>query len=459
MKKKVAQGVVVLLASAAFALNACGDNMKSSDQDDDGSGGSPDGSGGDSDGSGGSDADGGSKATGGKTGSGGSGGSNLGGEAGGGQGGEGGGTQVLTPQEEAELEAEEFCTPLDDWITKTYLTEDGEYFSTGNESSQLVHGLPGDDDIWLSYGPFCALGGPGDDTITIDVGITSATLVGGSGADRFRIALSEADYSIKIADFESGVDQLIIDSGLVIPDTNTPVASNENFDESTVTEPSNGFSIVVKPGDPAEVWLANNYEGIQQYNHLIATIDDYETFSATDFTFADVESNVKPCVEGTTIASATPVVKGWETMAGSGSVGQTSPGTAAGPVEVTTAGADAYIAAVLSTWAETGRECIDVSAFTGVQFDLEATTTDVIFRVGVSAADPSGHCTEGSDCYAHPQTTITPGVGRQVPFSSLKPASWGVMAPFNSKQVIMLLWATTDETSGKTIKVSNVSFY
>ncbi len=167
------------------------------------------------------------------------------------------------------------------------------------------------------------------------------------------------------------------------------------------------------------------------------------------------------CAEGTVVATATPTVLAWELNTAAASTDDSSVG-ASGPVTVTSATpgsptSTAYIAAVLSTWAESGRECVDVSAFTGVKFDVSATTSDIIFKVGVSAADEAGSCVSG--CYANPSVAVTPGTNVQVPFSSLVPATWGVMAPFNNKQVVSLIWATSDATVGKTITVSNVSFY
>jgi hypothetical protein len=126
-------------------------------------------------------------------------------------------------------------------------------------------------------------------------------------------------------------------------------------------------------------------------------------------------------------------------------------------VSLAASGADPYLAAVLSTWAASGRECVDASGFTGVKFDISGTATDVIFKVAISATDPSGHCAPLADCYGHPQAIVSMGTGVEVPFSSLAPPAWGNMAPFNATQVISLVWATSDPAANFT--VSNVTFY
>lgn len=169
-------------------------------------------------------------------------------------------------------------------------------------------------------------------------------------------------------------------------------------------------------------------------------------------------STATPCGAGTVAASATPAVLGWEVQTGSGST--ESQETAAGPVTLAAdpaGSSDPYVAAVLSTWAATSRECVDVSAFTGVQFTATGTASDLYFKIAISATDPSGHCAPATDCYGHPSATVSPGSNVQVPFSSLMAATWGNMAPFDAKQVISLVWATSDKNAN--ITISDVSFY
>jgi hypothetical protein len=121
---------------------------------------------------------------------------------------------------------------------------------------------------------------------------------------------------------------------------------------------------------------------------------------------------------------------------------------------------DPIAAAILTPWQASGRECLDVSAYTGVQFTISADIANdkvLLLKVGQSASYESGHCDTG--CSAHPQAIITPGTNIKVPFSDLKPPTWGSQTPFNAEEVISLIWMTDDRTAGNTFSVRDVSFY
>ena len=165
---------------------------------------------------------------------------------------------------------------------------------------------------------------------------------------------------------------------------------------------------------------------------------------------------------GSTAALATPPAASfWETQDGDKRLDldpSTAPG---GPVDLTVAGAgsDPYIAISYTPWVKTGsRACVDVSAFTGVKFDLETSGTEKIyFKVGVPAADT-----------AYPSVVVSPGANT-VLFTNLGTATWGSMAAFDSAKVQKLMWVMDPNVDGDgkkvpiaigtTLKVSNVSFY
>jgi hypothetical protein len=169
-------------------------------------------------------------------------------------------------------------------------------------------------------------------------------------------------------------------------------------------------------------------------------------------------SSVADCAEGTITAVATPDVLAWETATGAGSASTTT--GASGAITIASgATADPYVSAILSHWAASGRECVDVSAFTGVEFDLSGTASPIYLKAGMSKADAAGSCTAGSACYANPQTTVTPGTNVRVAFSSFVAPGWGVNASFDATELINFIWVTQDHTAGHTISVTNISFY
>ena len=181
------------------------------------------------------------------------------------------------------------------------------------------------------------------------------------------------------------------------------------------------------------------------------------------------------CQSGTVTASDfDSQILAWDVQDGKTATEPEVGDDSATPVALTVpAGAtnDPYVAAVLSTYAESGRECFDVSSFTGVQFDLaaslDAPTGDdavqpvILFKVGQSAADPAGHCDEAGDvgCFANPFKIVQAGTAIQVAFTELQATTWGVMAPFKGDETVSLIWATDDRTEGSTLSVSNISFY
>lgn len=298
VKRKVLRGVVVLAATAAAALTACGDNG-ATDAD---AGGGNGGEGSDSD----SDA-------------GNSGGSSSSGQAStggsgndGGNGGQGGEPQVVPPTA-AGLVAM-YCAPLvddgndpaytiiegDDEVnsySELYIDEPTAYVTYGNEDSVSILG---DNSEGVEPPvPTCYVAGPSDDFVYLSgyaVGTNSAndsssvvalTVAGGEGADTLSYevqsygelsTLAYNDYRppFVFKDYKAGVDSVQIDGAKSFVDTsvgdNGVVVYETNFTSSTVVAnfSSTQYVVVVDATD-GQIWLAQNNEGTA-YNWLIGTL-------------------------------------------------------------------------------------------------------------------------------------------------------------------------------------------
>jgi len=301
VKRKVLRGVVVLAATAAAALTACGDNGETD------AGGGNGGEGSDSDGD--SDAgNSGGRSSGGQASTGGSG--DDGGNAG--NGGQGGAPQVEPPTA-AELVAM-YCAPLvDDGNDPVYTIIEGD--DQVNSYGELYIGEP---TAYVTYGDedsvsivsdnsegiqppvqACYVAGPGDDFVYLfgyaagtnsanDSGsVVALTVAGGKGADTLSYEVQSygegstpaySDYRppFVFKDYEAGVDSVSIDGGNAFIDTtagdNGVVVYETNFTSSTlVANFSSTQYVVVVDATDGQIWLAQNNEGTA-YNWLIGTL-------------------------------------------------------------------------------------------------------------------------------------------------------------------------------------------
>lgn len=291
MKRTITQGVVVLAAGAAMACVGCSDEQTGG-VNGSGTGGSAgaggtggSGAGASSGGTGGT-MSGGAGGTAGETGSAGSAGS-AGATGGGGT----GGTPLdpVAELEAAQTEATSRCEGLGGWDQLTWLTIDDDVYTSANEATELIHGLPGNDDITVSWGTYCVLGGKGDDTLRVAQGpLTNSSLWGGEGDDRFVYATQDQmDRNLYFGDFESGKDTFVFDTTRVKIDAAQPLRQEASFTASSTTNansPVDAHTVIVVPGDTAEIWLANNNEGTQT-NIRLGYILGYNTFVAADFEF------------------------------------------------------------------------------------------------------------------------------------------------------------------------------
>jgi Ca2+-binding RTX toxin-like protein len=204
-----------------------------------------------------------------------------------------GGAPSFDPDAEraaAEAEATSRCEGLGGWSTLTWLSVGADSYSTYNEGTELVHGLPGDDDITMGWGTFCALGGKGNDTLRVANGaLTNTTIVGGEGADRFVYAIETlAQRNIYYSDFETGQDKWVFAADAIQLDSTTPIRAVEAFDGGTMTpanSPAVAFTVVVvaPPSGAGQVWLTNHNEGVQS-NYLVGYLGPvYPVYSASDF--------------------------------------------------------------------------------------------------------------------------------------------------------------------------------
>jgi hypothetical protein len=194
--------------------------------------------------------------------------------------------------EAAQAEATSRCEGLAGWGTLTWLTVAGDKYSTANEGTELIHGLPGDDDISLAWGTYCVLGGRGDDIIRVTAGaLNNTSITGGEGADRFVYAINTvAQRNLYYSDFETGKDKLVFDSKSLPFDANTPILSVAEFDEGTTTPhntPANAYTVVVvaSASGAGQVWLSNHNEGVQTNYRVGYLGPTYPAYSATDFEF------------------------------------------------------------------------------------------------------------------------------------------------------------------------------
>jgi Ca2+-binding RTX toxin-like protein len=88
----------------------------------------------------------------------------------------------------------------------------------GNKDNDFVYGGQGDDILYGGQGDDLLQGNDGNDFLSGDLGIDS--LVGGAGADRFRIRTDASGGYDYVADFEVGIDRLVLVNGLQFSDLN-----------------------------------------------------------------------------------------------------------------------------------------------------------------------------------------------------------------------------------------------
>lgn len=88
----------------------------------------------------------------------------------------------------------------------------------GNKDNDFVYGGQGDDILYGGQGDDLLQGNDGNDFLSGDLGID--TLVGGAGADRFRIRTDASGGYDYVADFEVGIDKLVLVNGLQFSDLN-----------------------------------------------------------------------------------------------------------------------------------------------------------------------------------------------------------------------------------------------
>lgn len=282
---------MLLAASAAAALAACGND----DGNTDGAGG------GGADGSGGS-SEGGSSSGGAATGGTASGGASTGGSSVGGEGGLGGqGGAPSVPETKEEFVAA-YCPTSDPAYVITEGTDSQENYGEVYYNVPSAYVLWAGDDIVNLYqdqtegsatSPFCFIGGDGDDTFRL-YGTSSgsdasnfvgtappATFMGGAGADVIEYAVSTQGIltdryrpPFHFIDFESGVDQIVVDAVPSLVDSTfgvDGVTFIDNFGPTSSAEysSSGNYALVVDPVD-GEIWLSTYYES--QINVLIGIV-------------------------------------------------------------------------------------------------------------------------------------------------------------------------------------------
>jgi hypothetical protein len=140
--------------------------------------------------------------------------------------------------------------------------------------------------------------------------------------------------------------------------------------------------------------------------------------------------------------------------------------TPMGNLKVMVTGADTLAVGALAMWAAMNRPCMDGSQYTGIQFDVTGTVSNLLFRVGTPATLPTadgGTCTDAAACgYAHYQKDVTSSLAAggqvKVAFADLRPP-WGSPAAFDKSALISVVFLTTDKDTTKSFTIDNISFY
>ena len=121
--------------------------------------------------------------------------------------------------------------------------------STGNDalvgdaSANLINGLQGDDLIFGREGNDTILGGDGNDIITGGAG--NDILAGGDGADQFVFNAADASDDV-IADFELGVDELVLNDGLTISSYVEIDIDGDGTNDSTLVTLSDNSTVTLE---------------------------------------------------------------------------------------------------------------------------------------------------------------------------------------------------------------------
>ena len=137
-----------------------------------------------------------------------------------------------------------------------------------------------------------------------------------------------------------------------------------------------------------------------------------------------------------------------------------------GSLKVMVTGPDTAALGALASWAMANRPCMDASAYSGIQFTLSGTVTNLRLQLGTPAtlpAEDGGICTNIPACsYAHYQKDPTPNLAAggtvKVDFKTLVPA-FGTPAPFDKSALVSVVFITSDAVTTHSFTVDNISFY